>query len=355
MSSAALHSLPDPDPEAPIAQVWPPSEPSGVDAFLERHRPRFESRLARVSADLGSGVGGLPEVVARAVGTDGRGGRRWRPMLTLAAAEATGAMGGSEEEAVLDVAVAVELTHTASLVLDDMPCMDDSASRRGEPATHRLVGSAGAILLSVGMLARAVELLGGHDRAGGAVCEQWGRAIGLRGMAGGQAMDVAAKGPLRGSARRLHRAKSSLLPAFALASGAKAAGAGAGICVGLDTFGRSLGWAYQLLDDVEDLEEDARLGRVTSGLHPLALSRRIMRRAYRRLRRQPGLDEAGREILIGLAGRVVMSEASLGSIATSAATATGSSTGPPTAIPIPTLASGRDRASAGERIGQGRR
>ena len=343
MSSPAPY--PFPASEGPIAEVWSPTAQSGVDAFIERHSARLENRLARVSADLGSGVGGLPDVIARAVGTDGRGGRRWRPLLTLAAAEATGAAGESEE-AVLDVAVAVELTHTASLVLDDMPCMDDSASRRGEPATHRLVGSAGAILLSVGMLARAVELLGGHDRAGGSVCEQWGRAIGLHGMAGGQAMDVTAKGPLRGSARRLHRAKSSLLPAFALASGAKAAGADAGTCAGLDSFGRSLGWAYQLLDDVEDLEEDARLGRATSGLHPLALSRRIMRRAYRRLRRQPGLDEGGREILIGLAGRVVMSEASLGSVVSTTTSA---------ATRIPRLAAGRDRASSGERIGQGRR
>ena len=341
---SSLASYPFPASEGPIAEVWSSSAPSGVDAFLERHRARFESRLARVSADLGVGVGGLPEVIARAVGTGGRGGRRWRPMLTLAAAEATGA-GRPMEEAALDVAVAVELTHTASLVLDDMPCMDDSASRRGEPATHRLVGSAGAILLSVGMLARAVEMLGENDRVGGSVCKQWGRAIGLHGMAGGQAMDVAAKRPLRGSARRLHRAKSSLLPAFALASGARAAGADAETCAGLDSFGRSLGWAYQLLDDVEDLEEDARLGRVTSGLHPLALSRRIMRRAYRRLRRQPGLDEDGREILIGLAGRVVMSEASLGTAVTATSTATS----------IPTLAAGRDRASAGERIGQGRR
>jgi len=341
MSSAAPN--PYPASAGPIAEVWPPSAQPGVDAFLERHRTRLESRLARVSADLGAGLEGLPEVIARAVGTDGRGGRRWRPMLTLAAAEASG-VGRELEESALDVAIAVELTHTASLVLDDMPCMDDSASRRGEPATHRLVGSAGAILLSVGMLARAVELLGGQDRVGASICENWGRAIGLHGMAGGQAMDVTAKGPLRGAARRLHRAKSSLLPAFALASGARAAGADAATCAGLDSFGRSLGWAYQLLDDVEDLEEDARLGRVTSGLHPLALSRRIMRRAYRRLRRQPGLDEEGREILIGLAGRVVMSEASLESAAL-----------PTPTTPIRTLAADRDRASTGECIGQGRR
>jgi len=287
--------------------VWTPPMRGRLDDFLEESRGPLEERLARVCDELGREIDGLPQVLARAVGTEGRGGRRWRPLLTLAAAEASG---GRSAEA-LDVAVAVELTHTASLVLDDMPCMDDSALRRGQPATHRLVGSAGAILLSVGMLARAVELLGSLPGSGAVVCEGWGKTVGLQGMAGGQAMDVTAAGPLRGARRRLHRAKSTLLPAFALASGARAGGADEALCVGLESFGRSLGWAYQLVDDVEDLEEDARLGRGPGGARPLALSRRIMQRADRRLRRLSGLTPDGIEILIGLANRIVRPDPTL--------------------------------------------
>jgi geranylgeranyl pyrophosphate synthase len=205
----------------------------------------------------------------------------------------------------LDVAVAVELTHTASLVLDDLPCMDDADLRRGRAATHRLVGSAGAILLSVGLLARAAELLGRQPLCGGALSEEWGRTVGLDGMAGGQAMDVAASGRLRGAERRLHRSKSAALPAFALSAGARTAGAGDAARAGLEAFGRGLGWAYQLLDDDEDRDEDARQGRAAVGPRPISQSARIMQRAYRRLFQVPGLSDAGLEILVGLAGRVV--------------------------------------------------
>jgi len=278
--------------------------PGPLDGFLEENRALLEARLDEVCAGLGDGIGGLPEVLARAVGTEGRGGRRWRPLLALAAAEAYGGTRG----AALDVAVAVELTHTASLVLDDMPCMDDSPSRRGQPATHRLLGSAGAILLSVGLLSRAVELLGRQPRWGGRLAEDWGHTVGLQGMAGGQAMDVAASARLRGKARRLHRAKSTVLPAFALTAGARTVGADDRACAGLDSFGRFLGWAYQLLDDAKDLEEDGRQGRGPGEARPLLQSRRMMQSAYRRLRQVPGLGRAGAETLAGLAEQVVVPE-----------------------------------------------
>jgi geranylgeranyl diphosphate synthase type II len=275
-----------------------------VEDFLEKSMAMLEERLADVCSELGHGLGGLADVLARAVGTEGRGGRRWRPLLTLAAAEA---FGGRKGEA-LDAAVAVELTHTASLVLDDLPCMDDAPLRRGQPATHRLVGSAGAILVSVGLLAHAVELVGRHPRWGGRLCDEWGRMVGLRGMAGGQAMDVSSPGQLRGAARRLHREKSTALPAFALSAGARIAGADDAALVGVEAFGRAMGWSYQLLDDVRDLDEDTRNGVALGGILPLSQSRRIMQRAYRVLRGLPGLCDDGLEILLGLAGRVVIPE-----------------------------------------------
>ena len=275
--------------------------PRPLERFLVENLELLEERLDVVARELASGLGSLDGVVARALGTEGHGGRRWRPLLTLAAAEAYGARRG----AALDVAVAVELTHTASLALDDLPCMDDSPLRRGQPATHRLVGSAGAILLSVGFLSRAVELLGRQRERGGALCADWGHTVGLQGMAGGQAMDVAGGDALRGAQRRLYRAKSSELPAFALTAGAHVAGANEPARLGLQAFGRSLGWAYQLLDDVEDLDEDG--GGSASQVERLrARSARIMSQARRRLRRVPGLGREGAELLLRLAGGLVV-------------------------------------------------
>jgi len=132
--------------------------------------------------------------------------------------------------------------------------------------------------------------------------------VGLRGMAGGQAVDVSAKGSPRGAARRLHREKSTALPAFALLCGAAAAGAPAPSREGLEAFGRGLGWAYQLRDDACDLEEDGRLGRASATRHPLARSLRLLRGACRRLGTVPGLHPEGVEVLTGLARRIVRLE-----------------------------------------------
>jgi len=305
---------------APLsATAWEAHTPAAVaDAFLAETRPALEARLAEECELLGRPLGRLADVLAVAIGTDGRGGARWRPLLVLAAAFAPhGARAGG---AALDAAVAVELTHTASLVLDDLPCMDDASMRRGLPATHQLVGSAGAILLSVGLLSRAVELLGREPRCGGALCAEWGRAVGLAGMAGGQAMDVKAPpAGLRGAERRLHRAKSAALPAFALSAGARIGGASERARAGLEAFGRGLGWAYQLLDDAEDRDEDARLGRAPAGARPVARSARLLRSALHRLAQLDDLDEGGLEILTGLAARVVPERAAAARHATGAA------------------------------------
>ncbi len=271
-------------------------------AWLARARDSIECRLAEECEIMARELTSLAAVIESAIGTRGQAGGRWRPMLALVATEAC----GRPAEEALDAAIAVELTHTASLVLDDLPCMDDADERRGQPSTHRLVGSAGAILLSVGLLARSAELLGRQARCGGALARAWGETFGLGGMAGGQAIDVASTGRLRGAKRRLHRAKSSALPALALGAGAHIAGAPAPVRLGLEGYGRALGWAYQLLDDIEDAREDEALGRGSSAsLHPASQSARIMRWSMRRLRALPGLEPDAREIMIALSRRVV--------------------------------------------------
>lgn len=269
-------------------------------AFATRERARFEARLAEVTRGLAPELVWLEAETARAVGLRGHPGRRWRPLLALAAAEAA----AGDAARALDVACAVELTHTASLVLDDLPCMDDAATRRGQDATHRMVGTAGAILVAVGMLGRAVELLG-RDAAGARLAHAWGEAVGFEGMVGGQVVDVALRGAARGRARRLHRQKTTALAELAAWGGAVAAGAEPRVEMALRRFGRDLGWAYQLADDADDLAEDGAMGQAASGLRPRRQSRWIRARAERHLRERAGLAPRGVALMVALARDIV--------------------------------------------------
>lgn len=258
--------------------------------------------LERALSDAITVPEGLPlaldSALRAALGIQGTPGSRWRPLLTLATAEALGA----EPEAALDAAVAVELTHTASLVLDDLPCMDDAPARRGIDATHRQIGMDGAILLSLGLLARAAELLGNtHPNVGGALSASWGRAFGLSGMSGGQAVDLSGGFSRGGAPRRLHRAKTTALSALAVEAGARIGGAPASSVDALVRFGRDLGWAYQLADDAEDWREDGRLGRLAGGRNPRRQSERLLGRALQHLEAAPELSGEGRELLASLA------------------------------------------------------
>ena len=263
-----------------------------VEAFNATARPEVERAIAEAVADLATGLGPIDAALQSAVGADGA--RRWRPLLALAGAEAAGVRG----PAALRAAVAMELTHTASLVLDDLPCMDDSCTRRGRAATHRQVGTAGAILVAVGLLGRSAELVGTSAGA-------WGRTIGLRGMSGGQAMDVAVSGKARGAARRLMRRKTTVLAELSASVGASVGGAPRSAVLALEAFGRDLGWAYQLADDAADEMEDDAAGRSAGGLRPLRQAGFLLRRAGRTLRACPVLSADGVDLLEGMAHELV--------------------------------------------------
>lgn len=270
-----------------------------VVRFAARVLPLVERGLADAVADLGQDLGGVQPALERAVGIGGAAGRRWRPLLTAAAAEACGA----EVDDVIYVAVAAELTHTASLVLDDLPCMDDADERRGVASTHRRVGSAGAILAAMGLLGRAAELLAASPRGAPLLCAEWGACFGMRGMSGGQAVDLA--GWRTAGARRLLRRKTTALSAFAVAAGGRASGASEGTCAGLAAFGRGLGWAYQLADDAQDAVEDAAAGRAPAGRLPLRQATRLLRLSEQRLWATAGLARGGAELLAALAETIV--------------------------------------------------
>jgi geranylgeranyl diphosphate synthase type II len=275
--------------------------PEGFDAFTARVRPLVDAAMAEAAAEVPGPLGPVRTSVAGALGIRARAGRRWRPMLALATAEAA----GGDVDAAVDAAIAVELTHTASLVLDDLPCMDDSSERRGEPATHRRLGTSGAILVAIGLLGQAAERLG-RSPDGAALSESWGRVFGFDGMSGGQAIDIALGGQSRGAARRLYRRKTTSLVSFAVECGARVAGVDDDVRDELIRFGLDIGWAYQLVDDAHDLEEDRAIGRAPGGRRPLRQGQRILARALRRIDvLREGLAPCGAELLGDVAREIV--------------------------------------------------
>jgi len=193
------------------------------------------------------------------------GGKRMRPLLVYAAGTATGA-----DETVLDApAVAVELIHAYSLVHDDLPAMDDDALRRGQPTVHVAFDEATAILAGDALQSLALEVLARtatDDATRVALLAALARASGAAGMCGGQALDLAATG--NGGAlaldqlERLHALKTGALIRCAVRMGALCGGADPSALEALDTYADALGLAFQVRDDLLDIEGDsATLGK----------------------------------------------------------------------------------------------
>jgi geranylgeranyl pyrophosphate synthase len=188
-------------------------------------------------------------------------GKRLRPLVALAA----GSLARAPEGAAMAVAVAVELVHAASLVLDDLPSMDDAARRRGRPALHVTWGLATAELASVALLARAFETVAEAPGIAGAsrarIAAELARAVGAEGCCGGQAADLGAD-PSRLSLEDLesiHARKTGALFVAAVRGGALAGGASGSALASLTLFARNLGLAFQITDDLLDLEGDPEI------------------------------------------------------------------------------------------------
>jgi farnesyl diphosphate synthase len=190
------------------------------------------------------------------------GGKRLRPFLTVETARALGRTDKGPRRA----GAAIECIHAYSLIHDDLPSMDDDDLRRGRPTTHRAFDEATAILAGDGLQALAFEILA--DPATDAVaevrvelCLGLARAAGLAGMVGGQMLDIAAErrtAPLTvEEIRRLQAMKTGALLAFSVEAGAILAGAGASARAALGLYGRAIGAAFQIADDILDVESDA--------------------------------------------------------------------------------------------------
>jgi farnesyl diphosphate synthase len=230
------------------------------EARLARWLQRVEARLEAALPDPGQSPQHLHQAMRHAVLG---GGKRLRPMLVYAAGETTGA----DQSLLDDPAAAVELVHAFSLVHDDLPAMDDDALRRGRPTVHVAFDEATAILAGDALQALAFSVLA-ESAADPALRVAWlqslAEATGARGMCGGQALDMAATGArLELSAlERLHALKTGALIRSAVRLGALAGQADATTLARLDDYAAALGLAFQIRDDLLDIEADsAQLGK----------------------------------------------------------------------------------------------
>ncbi len=223
--------------------------------------PYLRRQSALVDGALESYLAGYPETAQTLYRAMRRGvfpgGKRVRPILTLAAGELCGA----EAARLLPFACAVELIHAYSLIHDDLPALDDDDFRRGEPAVHKIFGDGMALLAGDGLLTEAFHLLSGGEALGAAapqtvvtVIRELAHAAGALGLVGGQALDLEAEGKNADLAtvEMIHVRKTGALILAAVRIGALVAGAAGPDLARLSRYGEYLGLAFQIADDILD-------------------------------------------------------------------------------------------------------
>jgi len=268
------------------------SERDGVEAALRRSLPT--STLAP--------AGRLNEALEYAVFP---GGKRLRPALALLAAR----LAGASHAQALRIACAVEFLHTSSLILDDLPSMDDATVRRRRPALHLVFGEGVAVLAAVALLNQSYALLSEAARGdGGALLRAAARCVGSDGMVGGQVVDLETRAGATDEETLASRdLKTVALMRLMMSAGALACGAGVEETSALADFGECFGRAYQVCDDVWDetrpsevtgksARQDARHGRASAvagfGVEGARLfARRLVARGVARLHTQFGARE----------------------------------------------------------------
>ena len=244
-------------------------ERSAFKARLEETAAAVERELDRLlSIDVQPGEDMRPRrlIDAMRYATLG-GGKRLRPFLVVETARALGRSGGGP----LRIGAAIECVHAYSLIHDDLPAMDDDDLRRGRPTAHRAFDEATAILAGDALQALAFEILADPSadpsaEVRAALCAGLARAAGLAGMVGGQMLDVEAESASAPFSLeeigRLQAMKTGALLRFSVEAGARVGGASAAARAALASYGRAVGTAFQIADDLLDAEGDtATLGK----------------------------------------------------------------------------------------------
>ncbi|MBF6560146.1 MAG: polyprenyl synthetase family protein [Candidatus Binataceae bacterium] len=240
------------------------------ELYLRQRAALVEQALADRVADAHGPASRLLEAMRYSLLA---GGKRLRPVLALAACEA---VGGAIDVA-MSFACAIEMIHTYSLVHDDLPCMDDDDLRRGRPTNHKVYGEAIATLAGDGLLTDAFKVLaqaaaqsGAAHSAPEALLEtiaELADAAGSAGMVGGQVIDLLGEGrDLRlAELEELHRRKTGALFVAAVRGGARLGGGSPEELTALGAYGAALGLAFQVIDDLLDVESSAEdLGKRTN-------------------------------------------------------------------------------------------
>lgn len=185
------------------------------------------------------------------------GGKRIRPLFLFAALEA---LGQEVSDDAYTAGAAIELIHTYSLVHDDLPCMDNDDLRRGKPTVHKQYNEGIAVLVGDALLTKAFEILSEvSDQHVAALVRLLGKSAGSVGMIGGQSLDIGFEGTVDSLERLtvLHKRKTGALIAVALEMAGVLGNASTEQATALLEFGKHIGLAFQLADDVLDAEEDA--------------------------------------------------------------------------------------------------
>jgi geranylgeranyl pyrophosphate synthase len=238
----------------------PMPEPSvlrfaGLEAALDERRRAVDGRLRALILDP---QGRVRDAVEHALFAPSK---RLRPILALLVAD----LFRADANVLLPAACSIEMVHTASLILDDLPSMDDALMRRGRPACHVAYGEATAILAAFALISRAYQILaegwpGGPDaEVRSSLARELARAIGLDGMIAGQAMDLAMTGTridLR-TLEFIHSRKTGALFIASAGIGASGARASAAERAALGSYAKNLGLAFQIVDDLIDATSDS--------------------------------------------------------------------------------------------------
>jgi geranylgeranyl diphosphate synthase, type II len=254
--------------------TWLAARRDAVEAALDRYLPSSDRAPAIIAEPMRYSVFA--------------GGKRLRPMLLLAAAEAVGERLGVKQSDVLTLALpascAIELIHTYSLVHDDLPAMDNDTLRRGRPTAHVVYGEGTAILAGDGLLTEAFCLLSREPRPDDVIVLPAGElatrkldalraiaeAAGVHGMVGGQALDLkaaeAGARPLdENGLREMHARKTGALLRASAVAGATMAGASLDQRAAIAAYGTHVGLAFQIVDDILDVEGAAAVLGKTVG------------------------------------------------------------------------------------------
>jgi geranylgeranyl diphosphate synthase type II len=243
----------------PAARAFP--EAMKLPAFFEEDRVSVDGALERL---LPAGTVQPSSIHTAMRYSVFAGGKRIRPILCLETAR----IFGSDVTPALHPACAIEFIHTYSLIHDDLPALDNDDLRRGKPTCHKKFGEAIAILAGDALLTLAFETIGGTpavaERRAAMLTEVATAAGTVNGMVGGQVADIEAEGkPIDPQMLEyIHRSKTAALIRASITAGALCAGANGEDVARLRRFGDTIGWAFQVTDDILDVEESsAALGK----------------------------------------------------------------------------------------------